>query len=99
MALWWVSLLLGAVVIAVVAILLDRIWRTARAIEGVAARIWDGGTRIANNTVHVPDLVRSNGFADSLLTRAPDLLDHLGRIRDHAETCPGCPNCVVGGKL
>lgn len=99
MGLWWLSLVLGAVVIVVVAVLLNMILQTAKGIRTTASSIWDGGTRIANNTVHVPDLVRTNLFAQSILSKAPDLLGHLERIKDHAETCPGCPTCVVGGKL
>ena len=99
MGLWWLSLILGAVVIFVVAYLLNMILQTAKAIEGVASSIWDGGTRIANNTVHVPDLARTNVFAERILKQAPELLGHLERIKGHAETCPGCPTCVVGGKL
>lgn len=99
MTLWWLSLGLGVVAILVVAFLLNAILRTAKAIQGVASSIWDGGTRIANNTVHVPDLARTNGFVESILRRAPNLLGHLERIKGHAEDCPGCPTCVVGGKL
>lgn len=99
MGLWWLSLALGAVVIAVVALLLRAIARTAAAIASTAGTIWDGGTRIASNTVHVPDLARTNGFVESILGQAPALLGSLERIRRHAETCPGCPTCVVGGKL
>jgi hypothetical protein len=99
MGLWWLALVLGVLVIGVVAFLLNMILQTAKGIHGVASSIWDGGTRIANNTVHVPDLARTNGFAQSILKQAPELLTQLGRIKGHAETCPGCPNCVVGGKL
>lgn len=99
MSLWWLSLALGMVVILVVTYLLSSILQTARAIEGVAQDIWDGGKRIANNTVHVPDLIRTNGFAESLLKLAPLLGSQLERIKGHAENCPGCPVCVVGGKL
>lgn len=99
MTLWWISLLLGGVVIVVVALLLALILRTARAIQATAGSIWDGGTRIANNTVHVPDLARTNGFAESILRRAPVLLGQLQRIKEHADDCPGCPTCVVGGRL
>lgn len=99
MSLWWLSLALGVVVIGVVAYLLSSILHTARAIEGVAQDIWDGGKRIANNTVHVPDLIRTNGFAESLLQQAPLLGDQLKRIKGHAENCPGCPVCVVGGNI
>lgn len=99
MTLWWLALALGAVVIVVVALLLRLILQTALAIRDVAGSIWDGGTRIANNTVHVPDLARTNGFAGAILQKAPRLLAQLERIERHAADCPGCPNCVVGGRL
>lgn len=99
MTLWLVSLLLGAAVTAVVALLLYAIWKEAERIEATAGKIWDGGTLIANNTVHVPDLARTNRLVERLLAQAPSLHGHLKRIRAHAERCPGCPQCVVGGKL
>jgi hypothetical protein len=99
MGLWWLALILGVVVIGVVAYLLNMILQTAKGIHTTAGQIWDGGTRIANNTVHVPDLARTNGSAQSILKQAPELLNQLGRIKDHAETCPGCPKCVLGGKV
>lgn len=99
MTLWLVSVVLGLVVTVVVALLLFAIWRQAVHIEAVAADIWDGGTRIANNTVHVPDLARTNGFAERIVAQVPALGGALGRIRDHAEQCPGCPLCAAGGAL
>ncbi len=84
--------------ILVVAYLLNAILQTAKAIKATASSIWDGGARIANNTVHVPDLAQTNHFVESILKQAPKLLGHLKHIKGHAESCPGCPNCVVGGK-
>lgn len=99
MTLWGISVALAVLVTLVVALLLWAILQQAQTILKVAADIWDGGTRIANNTVHVPDLARTNLFAGRLLERAPELHGHLERIREHAETCPGCPACVVRGAL
>jgi hypothetical protein len=96
MTLWTLALVLGVVVTAVVAALLALILREARRIEAVAADIWEVGQRIANNTVHVPDLSRSNLFLGRVLAQAPELHGHLERIRGHAETCPGCPRCALG---
>lgn len=98
MTLWWLSLALAAAVVVVVALLLDAIARTARSIERTARSIWDGGGRIANNTVHVPDLRRTNRRAASLLQRAPALKAQLRRIAAHAESCSHCPTCVLGGR-
>ena len=99
MTLWWISILLGAVVTLVVALLLAGILSEARKIDAGASRIWDVGQMIASNTVHVPDLNRTNHFVEKILTGVPGLLDSLARIRQHARTCPGCPACVVGGRL
>lgn len=99
MTLWTVSLVIAFVVTVVVALLLWAILRQARTIERTAGDIWKGGTRIANNTVHVPDLARTNLFAGRILDRAPELDDRLAWIRQHCETCPGCPECVAGGAL
>lgn len=99
LALWWITVGLGAVVTIVVAVLLAGILSQARQIEAGAARIWDVGKMIASNTVHVPDLTRANLFVEKILAGAPGLLESLERIREHAEHCPGCPACVTGGRL
>ena len=98
MTLWWISILLGAVVTLVVASLLAAILSEARKIEAGASRIWDVGQMIASNTVHVPDLNRANHFVEKIIAGVPGLLASLQRIRQHARECPGCPACVVGGR-
>ena len=89
---WWISLGIGAVVIVVVAILLTLIVRTARQINGTAADIWTVGQRIANNTVHIPLLNRTNRLVDGILERASGIDGAVVRIEEHAEECPGCPH-------
>ncbi|MDX2008045.1 MAG: hypothetical protein SFU83_22610, partial [Meiothermus sp.] len=59
---WLILLAIGLVVVGVVAWLLNAILKEALTIEKGAGAIWDGGKRIANNTVHVPDLIRTNRF-------------------------------------
>ena len=81
---WWVSLGIGVVVILVVAVLLTLIVRTARQIEGVAADIWTVGQRIANNTVHIPLLHRTNQIVDGILRRASGIDEATARIEEHA---------------
>ena len=81
---WWVSLGIGVVVILVVAVLLTLIVRTARQIEGVAAEIWTVGQRIANNTVHIPLLHRTNQIVDGILMRASGIDGATARIEEHA---------------
>ncbi len=82
---WWISLGIGVVVILVVAVLLTLIVRTARQIEGAAAEIWTVGQRIANNTVHIPLLHRTNQIVDGILERASGIDGALAAIERHAE--------------
>ena len=89
---WWISLGIGVVVILVVAILLTLIVRTARQINETAGNIWIVGQRIANNTVHVPLLNRTNRLVDGILERASGIDGAVVRIEEHAEECPGCPH-------
>lgn len=57
---WWISLATGMAVIGVVALLLTVLARTAERIQEGAAQIWQSGQMIANNTIHIPLLVRTN---------------------------------------
>jgi uncharacterized protein YoxC len=93
---WGVSLIVGVVVIVVVAVLLTLIVRTAREIEATVADIWTVGQRIANNTVHIPLLHRTNQVVDGILERAAGIDGAAAAIEQHAEDCPGCPQCVLG---
>ncbi len=89
---WWISLGIGVVVILVVAILLTLIVRTARQINETAGDIWIVGQRIANNTVHIPLLQRTNQIVDGILERASGIDGAAARIEAHAKECPGCPH-------
>lgn len=91
---WWISLALGAVVSAVVALLLWLIHRTAVTIEGRVSRIWDVGQRVANNTVHIPILYRTNEVAAQILAAAGRIDAGAAAIETHARGCPGCPQCM-----
>ncbi len=86
---WWISLGIGAVVIVVVALLLTLIVRAARQIEGTAADIWTVGQRIANNTVHIPLLSRTNRLIGGVLESASGIDGATARIEEHALDCPG----------
>ncbi|MBA3417074.1 MAG: hypothetical protein H0U10_17780 [Chloroflexia bacterium] len=79
-AYWWVSLGIGLVVTVVVAILLAILTRTAERIEAGAAEIWRVGKLIANNTVHVPLLVRTNQLAGGILAAAGGIAAATARI-------------------
>lgn len=95
---WWISLVLGAVVSAVVAVLLWLIHGAARTIEGHVARIWEVGQRVAVNTVHIPLLCRTNAVAGEILAAAVRIDAAAAAIESHARDCPGCPQCMLGGK-
>jgi len=82
---WWISLGIGLVVIVVVAVLLTLIVRTARQIEGAAADIWTVGQRIANNTVHIPLLHRTNRLVEGIVERASGIDGALATIEQHVE--------------
>ncbi|MFQ5856659.1 MAG: hypothetical protein ACE5LU_13565 [Anaerolineae bacterium] len=93
---WWISLLIGGVVIVVVAYLLRQIEQTARSINTVVGDIWTTGQHIANNTIHIPQLIATNRIVDDIHTTASGILQAAAAIEQHAEGCPGCPQCVLG---
>lgn len=92
---WTVSLVIYFVVLIVVAILLTLIVREARRIKGGASGIWNVGQRIANNTIHIALLDRTNEAAGQILAAAAGVVGATEAIRAHAEICPGCPACVL----
>lgn len=92
---WSISLALGLVVALVVTLLLWLIYREARIIHGGVSAIWTVGQRIANNTVHIPVLYRTNEVAAQILFTAEGINMAAAAIEQHARTCPGCPQCLV----
>lgn len=92
---WWTSLALGLTVSLVVALLLWLIQRTAVTINGVVSRIWEVGQRVANNTVHIPALYRTNEVAGEILATALNINTGAAAIEAHANGCPGCPQCML----
>ena len=93
---WIVSLMVFVVVLAVVAILLTLILRTAHEIRAGVSLIWNVGQRIANNTIQLSLLEKTNAAASQILTSAVGIIGATAAIRDHAAACPGCPACVLG---
>lgn len=93
---WILSLAIFAVVLVVVATLLTLILRTSRQIHAGAGAIWNSGQRVANNTVHLALLARTNHIAAGILRAAGGVAAATGAIADHAAGCPGCPDCVIG---
>ncbi len=78
---WRVSLGLGVVVVGAVALLLTTLARTAEKIEAGAAEIWRVGKLIANNTVHIPLLVRTNQVAGEILSATDGIAAATERIQ------------------
>ncbi len=77
---WRISLATGGVVIAVVALLLTLLARTAEQIEAGVGQIWQVGQLIANNTVHIPLLVRTNQIVTQIYQAAGGIKRSTERI-------------------
>lgn len=93
---WTLTLSIYAVVLVVVLVLLILILQAARKIRAGVGQIWVVGQKIANNTIHIPLLVKTNGVAGRILASATGIVGATAAIKAHAETCPGCPACVLG---
>lgn len=95
--LWAISLLIGLVVIAVVALLLHLVKKTAGSIQNTAADIWTQGKLTANNTIHIPlFLAKTNAVVSDIYQSAGSILAGSTVIKTHVNGCPGCPACVLG---
>ena len=93
---WGVSLIIGLVVIGVVAILLGLIKNTAAKIDGAAGEIWTQGKLTANNTIQIPlFLSTTNRVVAKIYDSAVNIVGGAKAIQQHAEGCPGCPNCIL----
>ena len=79
--LWWLAVALAGVVVVVVAVLLEWIVRTAHRIHRTVSDIWTGGTHIAQNTVTIALLERTNYLAGELLGSAGHIARASARIR------------------
>ena len=78
---WRTSLTLGVVVLGAVVALLEILTRTAKSIEGGTASIWQTGKMIANNTVHIPLLVRTNQILGEISSSADGIAAATERIQ------------------
>ena len=94
MTLWWIALALLLVVSVVVAALLYWLHTRAQEIERLVGGIWQAGQRVANNTIHTPQLYGIADGVEAILATASRLAAHARAIEDHAKTCPGCPQCI-----
>jgi hypothetical protein len=95
---WIWSLLIFVVVLLVVAVLLTLILLTCRRIHSGVSAIWTVGQKIANNTVQLSLLHRTNFLAGGILQAAGGVAAATGALATHAAGCPGCPSCVTGTK-
>ena len=93
---WTLSLVVFVVVLVVVAILLTLILRAARDIKAGVSSIWNVGQRIANNTIHLALLEKTNAGAQAILNSAVGVIKATGAVKEHSAGCPGCPACVLG---
>lgn len=91
---WIASLVIFFVVVGVVAFLLLQILRGAQAIRSGVSDIWTVGQKVANNTIHIALLHKTNAVAGRILTSAVGVVHATAAIKTHAEGCPGCPACV-----
>jgi hypothetical protein len=95
---WIISLAIYFVVVVVVAVLLTLILRTARRIHGGVAEIWNVGQKVANNTIHVPLLVRTNHLVTRILESALGVAGAVTAVEAHSGSCHHCPACIIGGR-
>jgi hypothetical protein len=93
---WTYSLIVFTVVLLVVAVLLTLILRAAKDIRAGTLLIWNVGQRIANNTIQLAMLAKTNAAAIDILNSAVGVVGATAAIKEHAEECPGCPACVLG---
>src|SRR5688572_14153517 len=93
---WIWSLVIFAVVLVVVAVLLTLIVRAAHDIRCGVAEIWNVGQKIANNTIHIALLQKTNHVAGAILHSAQGIAAATAAVQTHAKDCPGCPTCVLG---
>lgn len=94
--LWVLTLVVYGAVLVVVALLLTLVVRAARRIRDGVAAIWVVGQQIANNTIHIALLERTNYLAGRILESAKGVAAATAAIAAHAEDCSGCPACVLG---
>ncbi|WP_137125075.1 hypothetical protein [Roseomonas sp. HF4] len=80
---WVLAIVLALVVTGIVAVLLLLIIRTAADIEAGCAEIWARGQRVANNTIHLANLHRTEEATQRILGRAGRILGHVKELDAH----------------
>lgn len=95
MASWWAAIIVLLVVTLVVHLLLSQIIKAAGAIHATVGEIWVRGQRVANNTIHIANLYKTNEYVEGILGRAGRIAASAAAIEQHAKGCPGCPACFL----
>ena len=88
---WIVSLVVFVVVLVVVAVLLTLILATAKQIRAGVSAIWNVGQKVANNTIHLALLDRTNHIAGKILESAGGRRRGHGRHRAARRGVSGLP--------
>ena len=78
---WRLSLVLGVPVLGVVGLLLAELARTVDRILDGTGVIWRVGKSIANNTIHIPLLVRTNQTVARISSTADRVAEETARIQ------------------
>jgi hypothetical protein len=94
---WTITLVIYLVVVVVVAALLTLILQAARDIRAGVSAIWTVGQQVANNTIHIALLDTTLHVAGSILGCAKGVVAGTAALKTHADGCPGCPACILGG--
>ena len=94
---WIWSLVIYFVVVGVVAVLLTMILNTTKQIKAGAAAIWASGQKVANSTIQIPLLARTNYLVSRILDASVRTAGAVAAVEQHSGSCPHCPTCVIGG--
>jgi hypothetical protein len=92
---WWTAIAVLLLVTVVVYLLLRMIISAASKIERTVSGIWVRGQRVANNTIHIANLYRTDEYVQGILARAQRIAASAAAIEQHAKSCPGCPTCLM----
>lgn len=95
---WTWSLVIYFVVVGVVAVLLTMILMATRQIKAGAGAIWVSGQKVANNTIQIPLLARTNFLVSRILESAGRTAAAVAAVEQHAGACPHCPECVTDAR-
>ena len=89
---WWIAIAVLLVVSVVVYTLLRQITVAAAAIESTVSEIWAKGQRVANNTIHIASLYRTEEFVEGILGRATHIATSAAAILPVGSIAPSPKN-------